>query len=500
ERLAKLRRAVAEQQLADAAGNDVRPGSSVDAPLDPAMAEYTAWREARPGPEQDRLAAEIVRSLVRTGGYALLADFAAAAVARGTGGTELRNSVAAAAVLASVHLGQPVPDTVETAIAGAGAAEFGRRWFAGESVRAVDVESAFGPLRQWCLPDDGFRGGPSDAVLDAALAMRDIAPALEAVLGPDYQSAADGPIAAVHRVCAGYAGEDWTDALSAARRLETDPNADPVSRQATRLLAAEMCAWRGEDRLAASWLAGVPEDSAAFAALRGWVLAGIRHHSGEVDGVFETGWSAFRRGRDRGETPGVSLLLRRLAAIAAETGRTADARRVLAEAQAWHGGCGTVESTKTVLVVRGLVEDDGTHARAAERVIRRHGNRFELSLACQRVAETSAEPHPWLNEAYEIAQAIGAARLTARARQSLRCHGVVVSMARPAREQLSEAELRIIELIRSGRTNRQIALELRMSEKTVEKHLTRLFAKAGCRTRHGLATSGLGGWLEQVGA
>ncbi|MFE3173143.1 LuxR C-terminal-related transcriptional regulator [Amycolatopsis sp. NPDC059090] len=501
DRLARLRRTV-DEQVADPAVNDVRPVSSADIPLDPAWQKYAVWQRARPGPESDRLAGEIVRSLVRAGAYARLADFAAEAACRAGSTAACLDGIAAAAMLASVHLGQPVPAAVEAALDGSDAAEFGRRWFAGAVVRVADVESAFAPLRQWCLPNDRLHRQPLGSVLDAALAMRDLVPALESVLGPGYQAAPDGPIAAVHRVCAGYAGEDWTDALSAARRLETDPDADQLSRQATRLLAAEMCNWRGEDRLAASWLVGVPEDGAVFAALRGWVLAGIRQHSGDVAGAFEIGWSAFLRGRDREETLGVSLLLRRLAAIAAESGRPADARRVLAEAQAWHGGFGTVESTKTVLVVRGLVEDDGTHARAAERVIRRHGNRFELSLACQRVAETSDEPHVWLNEAYEIARAIGAARLTARARQSLRCHGVVVSMARPspAREQLSETELRIIELIRSGRTNRQIALELRMSEKTVEKHLTRLFAKAGCRTRHGLATSGLGGWLEQVGA
>jgi DNA-binding CsgD family transcriptional regulator len=41
---------------------------------------------------------------------------------------------------------------------------------------------------------------------------------------------------------------------------------------------------------------------------------------------------------------------------------------------------------------------------------------------------------------------------------------------------------------------------LRVSAKTVEKHLTRLFAKAGCRTRHALAMSGLGARQELVGA
>ncbi|MGW4133690.1 response regulator transcription factor, partial [Amycolatopsis japonica] len=65
---------------------------------------------------------------------------------------------------------------------------------------------------------------------------------------------------------------------------------------------------------------------------------------------------------------------------------------------------------------------------------------------------------------------------------------------------LTETETGILELVRTGRTNRQIARAVRLSEKTVEKHLTRLFAKAGCRTRYGLATSNLGRRTDAIGA
>ena len=47
----------------------------------------------------------------------------------------------------------------------------------------------------------------------------------------------------------------------------------------------------------------------------------------------------------------------------------------------------------------------------------------------------------------------------------------------------SATEERIVALISRGRTNRQIGSELGLSEKTVESHLTRLFAKSGCRSR-----------------
>jgi DNA-binding CsgD family transcriptional regulator len=150
--------------------------------------------------------------------------------------------------------------------------------------------------------------------------------------------------------------------------------------------------------------------------------------------------------------------------------------------------------------VRGLVEADSASVLAAERVIRQRGTRFELAFACQRLASLSGEPRPWLDEAYELARSIGAAKLVSTTKRTMAGCGVVVPVHRARHADVSDVERQIVELIRLGKTNRQIALVLRVSAKTVEKHLTRLFAKAGCRTRHGLAMSGLGARPELVGA
>ncbi|MEU5846096.1 helix-turn-helix transcriptional regulator [Saccharopolyspora shandongensis] len=53
----------------------------------------------------------------------------------------------------------------------------------------------------------------------------------------------------------------------------------------------------------------------------------------------------------------------------------------------------------------------------------------------------------------------------------------------------SATETRIVELIGQGLTNRRIGSALGLSEKTVEGHLTRLFAKTGCRSRVELVTT-----------
>lgn len=52
---------------------------------------------------------------------------------------------------------------------------------------------------------------------------------------------------------------------------------------------------------------------------------------------------------------------------------------------------------------------------------------------------------------------------------------------------LSEGEQRIARLVTEGLTNREIAAELALSEKTVEWTLTRIYRKAGVRSRTELA-------------
>ena len=49
--------------------------------------------------------------------------------------------------------------------------------------------------------------------------------------------------------------------------------------------------------------------------------------------------------------------------------------------------------------------------------------------------------------------------------------------------RLSGREREVAELVALGRTNKEIAAELFLSEKTVESHMSRLFGKLGVRSR-----------------
>ncbi|MET9030857.1 AAA family ATPase [Nocardia sp. NPDC004168] len=88
----------------------------------------------------------------------------------------------------------------------------------------------------------------------------------------------------------------------------------------------------------------------------------------------------------------------------------------------------------------------------------------------------------------------GAARLAGEAAQELRALGKRVSRrlgidqsADP--DTLTERERNIADRVVLGYTNREIAAELFVSPKTVEKHLARIFAKLGVSSRAGVATA-----------
>ncbi len=49
--------------------------------------------------------------------------------------------------------------------------------------------------------------------------------------------------------------------------------------------------------------------------------------------------------------------------------------------------------------------------------------------------------------------------------------------------KLSDREMEVFGLLLQGLSNQQIASKLQISEKTVEKHLTNIYAKAGVSSR-----------------
>jgi DNA-binding CsgD family transcriptional regulator len=267
-----------------------------------------------------------------------------------------------------------------------------------------------------------------------------------------------------------------------------------------RLLAAEIQSCEGEARLAAEWLADVVE--CPFPAMVGWAETGLLWRTGRLREAVEAGWRAYERAEEaaeRGNVIGLHWLLVRLAMLEDEAGGAEKLAELRTLARKWYRRHGGRRLQMAELMVTGLAERDLTSARTAVEVVRSHANQSELMRACLIASSVADEPRPWLHEAYDIARRLGGDLLRMMIKARMRERGVTPPRRRPGSADLSPAELRTIALIRQGLTNRQIAGAMRISEKTVESHLTRLFAKTGCRSRLDLATASIAGRLTVSG-
>jgi DNA-binding CsgD family transcriptional regulator len=105
-------------------------------------------------------------------------------------------------------------------------------------------------------------------------------------------------------------------------------------------------------------------------------------------------------------------------------------------------------------------------------------------------ADRRREGRPILREAVELASACGARALTAEATAQLRAGGGRRPRLRQAGvDALTPAERRVAQRATRGLTNREIAQELFVTEKTVEAHLGRAYRKLGIRSRWQLASA-----------
>jgi DNA-binding CsgD family transcriptional regulator len=144
-------------------------------------------------------------------------------------------------------------------------------------------------------------------------------------------------------------------------------------------------------------------------------------------------------------------------------------------------------AARTALDAAALLDGAGRRADASRaRILAARA--FAARGDCERAVRELEHARAALSEA-------GAPRLADHAARELRRLGVRV--ARPARRPsvggaaalLSERERELARLVAAGLTNREIAAELHLSEKTVANHLTRIFAKLEISSRSALAAA-----------
>ncbi|MGC5284845.1 LuxR C-terminal-related transcriptional regulator [Micromonospora sp. DT231] len=470
----------------------------------------------------DDILARLLRLLVRTGQVARLGEVVDTAIQRGHGASSRHAAdLAAAAALVAVHTGEPVPTTIRSALRGAPAGQaivdLADWWLTGgppakpqpgpepaperepgPPVALADAGALLHPAELGVLADAVGPGladaGPATEELLLAGETGDVAALLGLVLGPHrYGVPKDGLLSAYHRLHTCQAGGDLSGLLSAARELDLTGAEAPLPRCLARLWAAEALGLLGRATEAPSWLRSVPEEP-PYAALRWWAAngpAGEAQTAQEAARRLGDGRRAYESHRRHGSRIGVEHLLVRAAGLAARFG--------LGEQMAWLTAVVDADaaeprrrvSRQTTLLVQALCRSDANAAARGVDLVRAGGNRLALAYACLALGRVAEDPRPWLVEAQAVAKTMTSGWLRSAVAAAMRERDVRQPRTRTPRTGFSPVETHIIELIGHGRTNRQIAAQVRISEKTVENHLTRLFARTGCRSRVELAAVSL---------
>jgi DNA-binding CsgD family transcriptional regulator len=193
------------------------------------------------------------------------------------------------------------------------------------------------------------------------------------------------------------------------------------------------------------------------------------------------------------------MLLPLLVEAHARAGRTAVARERLAEFAAAADRVGHGPSIAAVERCHGLLEDDDRAVEHFERAVVLHqaaDHRFELarSQLCYgerlRRMRRRADARIQLRAAEEAFAEMGAALWQARAWEELAASGERRRAADESeRDRLTPQEMQVARLVSTGSTNREVAAQLFLSEKTIEAHLGRIFRKLGIRSRTALAAA-----------
>lgn len=352
------------------------------------------------------------------------------------------------------------------------------------------------------LPDLGTEQGAVERVRSAA-AYGDLAGAFESALGDGYVMGTDSTAARYHAMVGAYLAGRWDEALAYARRIEARGRSGggPGPGLLARVLAAEIHWMSGDRDRAEQWLGRVPDT--LVHPLAGRVRLGVGYAAGQVTQAFESGWRDLRRARARGLLAGLDRVPLRIQRFSTRQHLSVSGWRALKELEALDQESGSVMARESLLLGRVLLGNDVGDAREALRLLEERGDRPQIVLCHEHLAMVSDNPDPWLPGAVRGAEEMGmrhVERVTLSRRAQSRGLKVPAYTRRPPEDGLDELDLRLVELVSDGATNRQIAARLACSDKTVEQRLTRLFRLTGHRSRVELAASWLDGTFVHVGA
>jgi DNA-binding CsgD family transcriptional regulator len=213
-------------------------------------------------------------------------------------------------------------------------------------------------------------------------------------------------------------------------------------------------------------------------------------------GQYELALDAAHKAAAADEIAISSWALYELAEAASRSGQREVARAAVEGLSERARASGTDWAKGTEARSRALVEDgepaEGLHRQAIEWLgrcgMRAHLARARLTYGeWLRRANRRVDARQHLRGAYDMFTSMGADGFAERARRELLATGETVRKRRDdTRDELTPQEEHIARLAREGRTNPEIGAELYISDRTVEWHLRKVFAKLGISSRMGL--------------
>ncbi|WP_158641315.1 helix-turn-helix transcriptional regulator [Amycolatopsis eburnea] len=295
----------------------------------------------------------------------------------------------------------------------------------------------------------------------------------------------------VHQALALLARGRFAEAGEPAQRAfrAADPGSyDVLALPATTLaLVADSARSR---ELARQVLDGLPDadDLAVFAVRRGLqgMLAARENPDAALAQFLDRGRLLDRAGW---RNPAIYAWRGSAALLARRLGRIEQARQLAEEhhrhSVAW-GAPALVGRSLRVLAALGGRRQAVELLREAVELLDGAPDELEAAKACADLGTCLRETEPeasrrWLARARELAESCGAGRLEARE------DGTHAELPRPAAE-LTAGEATVGRLAAGGRTNTEIAVELSISRRAVEKHLTSLYRKLKIDGRAQLAS------------
>jgi DNA-binding CsgD family transcriptional regulator/tetratricopeptide (TPR) repeat protein len=263
-----------------------------------------------------------------------------------------------------------------------------------------------------------------------------------------------------------------------------------------RMVLAAVASYRGEHGKASELLAPVEDDATVprLRLMQGWLKASTGEYGASLAilGPLLDGSEEYHD-----PWPWTPPWMRILARIGIDGGNPEFARKAahIADLVAQRNpGVPTLEGT--ALHIRGLLEDDPALLANAIRTLRDSPRPLLLADALRDLGTTLLEHRrveeavDALVEANDIYQRIGAVAGSRAVAKLLRNHGVRgvrINGATPRPPTgwaaLTPTELRVIDLISSGHTNRSAAAELGVSPNTVNTHLRAVFRKLDVKSR-----------------